>query len=126
MPVQELELLSPSVGQAIGALPPLAPASQGLFQVLGSTATIVDAVAKGAGQGSAALPAGFPGRRLLQVILQLLCFMLLRPICWHACISITCHQVLYAAQMVSLLLAVPVNCSTAVAQILTMVLMRAG
>lgn len=64
--MQELELLSPSVTQSIGALPPLAPASQGLFDVLGSTAQIVSSVAKGAGQG--ALPAGIAGRRLLQVL----------------------------------------------------------
>lgn len=61
--------MAPPVADAIGPLPALAPASQGLFDVLGSVAQIADALAN---EGVGDLPAGLPtlpgsGRRLLQV-----------------------------------------------------------
>ena len=79
--LQELELDAPPVAATIGPLPTLAPSSQGLFDVLGSTARLVEALA---GEGTAGLPAGLPmtlpganvtlrnGRRLLQVLLYAL------------------------------------------------------
>ena len=67
--LQELEIVAPPVADAIGPLPALAPASQGLFDVLGSVAQLADALAN---EGVGDLPAGLPtlpgsGRRLQQV-----------------------------------------------------------